>query len=181
MMKKWWIIFVVLLAVGIAVFMLMRERPEEQLRRDFLSKCEEVQSDTVEYIKALKSADASLCEEITDKNVVLFCKAEVFKDKELCNEISIMQMVKYCKTVAAKDKDACNNNYQCLAYTTGDVSYCNKVRAGDINECKAVVLRDLSLLGKTACRDASYLLLGKSDKEWCRKISDELIRQECLE
>ena len=175
-----YVLFVIVaLLLGGVVFVMLQEKPEEALRKNFVDKCLTGQTDTKQYITALKTNRVELCTQITDKNSAVFCEAEIKKDAQTCNAISIPEMAKYCESVISRDKDACGTDNECLAYVAGEVSYCDKLSSANVGECKAVILRDETLLKESDCDDMSYLLLGKQDKSWCRKISDERIRQEC--
>lgn len=171
------IVFFVLVAV---VYFWGFERPVDRLRQEFLTKCLSGQEDTKQYIVALKSKNEAVCEQIEDQNVAVFCSAEVSGTAQACSGIMIPKMADYCEIIVQKDKDACGTDNQCLAYVTGDNSYCDKLAKSARKECRAVVLQDISVVKESDCADASYLLLGKSDRSWCRKISDPLIKEECL-
>ncbi len=140
------IIIILLIIAAVVTFVVFYKPPAERLRLKFLAECKAGQLDTKVYITALKTGSSMECDTIKDKNAAIFCKAEVTKNKELCNQLTISGMTQYCNIIVAKDKTACGNNYECIAYTTGDASYCDKVDRANMNECKAVVTLNPAIL-----------------------------------
>lgn len=184
-MKKWLLITgfsLFILLVGMLVFS-QRESPENKTREVFFNRCKEGNKDIIISIAALKTGNEELCEQIKDKLSAMFCRAEVTRNQEYCNAMNEERSIKYCKSIVTKNKEGCQEDNQCIAYVTGDISYCDKIDGINRNECKAVVLKDNSFIKDADCKDTSFVYLSKAmqDKLFCNKISNKLIKAECLE
>ena len=120
-----------------------------------MERCVEGLQDVRIAIRALQEKNAILCATMTDADAAVFCRAEVNNEAGVCDELQVDRGAEYCKAIVNKDKEFCKEDAECLAYTTGDVSYCEKLDVANANECKAVLLQDPSFLHEEDCKTFS--------------------------
>lgn len=128
---------------------------EEQVQEEFIRLCTEGLDDVKKSISAVQSQNVELCKEIKDPDEELFCRAEVLKKEDICDALTYKQSVAFCKAIVQKDQEKCTGNKECLAYVTQDTRYCDMLDATNRNECKAIVLKDPSFLKEKDCEQAS--------------------------
>ncbi len=149
-MKKWWFLIGACLVLG--VYLIWWMLTPTSVQTSFLNNCKQGLNDLRTTLAALQEKNDALCEKVKDSDVRIMCHAEVLHDTNVCEQLPLPQSIDYCKTLVKKEKELCEKeDTACLAYTTGEVSYCDQLDTANAHECKAIVLLDASFLQEEDC------------------------------
>ncbi len=183
-MKGAAIILVILLATagGLAWYYFQPAAIPEVEMQSFISACMQESGSFARFVQAARSNDQSLCGQ-QSATMMLLCVARISQDARVCEEAE-SDIKQACLALAANDKAQC----------PADDPLC-KALLDDLQACKVMNLRrfacEEALAGNTKyagsakmeedCKQlAIYALAIESrDKRNCRKIRNEVLRDEC--
>ncbi|MBW2973327.1 hypothetical protein KY346_02960 [Candidatus Woesearchaeota archaeon] len=138
-------------------------------------------------VLAEKTGDIGYCNKLKGE-AKIYCAANVNRDPSVCQDLS-EDAKKRCIAGITKDSSLCRpDNYMCLAYTTGDQSYCLKSSDTQkiIDDCIAMATRNadyfLNNQVKQECADSSYMIAAQefNHKPLCDNIVDAQLKQRCI-
>ena len=180
------VISLVIIIFG-AYFLIMKRTSGDGSSNSFAE--EQVQSclaegqDSYYYVMALKTKDVSYCQKVEDRD---FCIANIKKDTSTCNTREPSE-ISTCQAYVLKDSSLCTQtDFYCLAYTTGDITYCTNLQEELAAECTAVATLNaeyyVSKDRETQCRDEGFLVSAvmTGDNSYCERIKSQEIKEECL-
>lgn len=182
-MKGIAIILVILLAVagGIAWYYLQPARIPGTEMQSFVNACMQESSSFARFVQAARSNDPALCGQQTAVMMKL-CMARISQDTRVCDtaEPDIKQS---CLALAANDRAQCPADDLLCKALLGDLQACKKMNLKRF-ACEEALAGNTAYAGSRMEEDCKQLAvytiaLESEDKRNCRKISKEILRDEC--
>ncbi len=183
-MKGVAIILVILLAIagGLAWYFLQPAWISDEETQSFVNACMQESSSVTRFVQAARSNDPALCAQQT-ATMMKLCMARISLDARVCDsaEPDIKQS---CLALAADDKAQCPaDDFLCKALL-GDLQACKEMNLRRF-ACEAALSGNTNYAGSKKMEEdckqlAVYTIaLESEDKRNCRRISNEILRDEC--
>ncbi|MEM2915889.1 MAG: hypothetical protein QXT19_00820 [Candidatus Woesearchaeota archaeon] len=183
-MKGTAIILVVMLAAagGLAWYYLQPAGISEVEMQSFVNACIQESSSFVRFVEATKSNDTTLCGQQTVVMMKL-CMAHISKDTRVCDSVE-PDIKQSCLALATDDRTQCPADDLLCKAVLGDLQACKKMNLKRF-ACEETLVGNTGYAGLRMEEDCKQLAvytiaLESEDKRNCRKISNEVLREECI-
>ncbi len=184
-MKEVAIILVILLAIagGLAWYFLQPAAIPDAEIRSFADACIQESSSFARFVQAVRSNDPALCAQQTAVMMKL-CMARISKDSRVCDAAE-PDIKPACLALAADDKAQCPaGDFLCKALL-GDMQACREMDLVRF-ACEKALAGNTDYAGSERmeedCKQLAVhiIALESGDKRNCRKIRNEILREECM-